>query len=476
LPISSPLPVNLPTPLRYRSSRLSLPVGALIALLQRNPAVQLVVSAVDYVTSSPAGALIRSGAATAASLGAIDALSGATTLVTSNNQSTLFVPAGSAIQPVIFGINNSINLGSWKVGGSIAPGLSLVAAEGGASLSGPGVLDATNKINSNTTPILQGTPTTAGSYTMTFQGFEFGGLQGLASGVFSYTVIVSGSSSGGTSGGGTSGGGSTSGGGPVILPPVPRVTVDGHSNGDIITLAAGASGLFQVTARYSATEGSKNLSGIRYNYWNPPSGNLTPFAGLFANGSSVFFPQSGSSGEVDQNVTLTPGDWYFWTDAQNSNGDSASTGAWTSGYVLHVVQGTGATSSTSPAPSTPAGDFPPTAIIAVDGRSNGDTISISKGGSATVTVRYTAIDSSNNLSGIRYNLWNPPAGNLTPFAGFFSNGNGFVPQAGGSGQVSQIVALTAGDWYFWTDAQNSNNDNTSTGAWSLGYVLHVVAQ
>jgi hypothetical protein len=35
--------------------------------------------------------------------------------------------------------------------------------------------------------------------------------------------------------------------------------------------------------------------------------------------------------------------------------------------------------------------------------------------------------------------------------------------------------LPAGDWYFWTDAQNSNGDDTSTGAWSAGYVLHVVA-
>ena len=144
--------------------------------------------------------------------------------------------------------------------------------------------------------------------------------------------------------------------------------------------------------------------------------------------------------------------------------------------MLHVVQGTGPATLTSPAPSTASGDFPPTPIIAVDGRSNGDTIAISKGSSATVTIRYTAVESANNLSGIRYNLWNPPAGKSHPFAGFFSNGNGFVPQSGGSGQVSQIMALTPGDWYFWTDAQNSNGDNMSTGAWAAGYVLHIVAQ
>ena len=233
-------------------------------------------------------------------------MAGATTLVESNSQSGLTIPAGAAMQPVIFSVSNTINLGSWKVAGSLPVGLSLVAAEGGATLTGPGVLDATNAKNDifNTTPILEGTPATAGTYTFTLQAFEFGGLQGLASAVFSYTVTVTGSSSGGTSGGGTSGGGSGSGPGAIVFPPVPRITVDGHSNGDTIALATGASGLFQVTARYSATAGSKNLSGIRYNFWNPPAGNLTPFAGMFSNGNSVFFPQAGSAGEVDQNITL----------------------------------------------------------------------------------------------------------------------------------------------------------------------------
>ncbi len=263
---------------------------------------------------------------------------------------------------------------------------------------------------------------------------------------------------------------------PSDFPPVSRITVDGHSNGDTITLAAGASGLFQVTARYTATDASKNLSGIRYNYWNPPAGNLTPFAGLFNNGGSLFFSEAGGYGEVDQTVTLTPGDWYLWTDSQNSNGDSNSTGAWTSGYILHVVQGTGKTTTTTPAASTLPPDVPPSSTIAVDGCSNGDTITISTGGSVAVTIRYAATDVTNNLSGIRYNIWNPPAGNLTPFAGFFTNGNGFVPQTGGAGAVTQVLNLTAGDWYFWTDAQNSNGDSTSTGAWAAGYVLHVVAQ
>jgi hypothetical protein len=451
---------------------LNLPVAALIALLQRNPAVRLIAAGGEYVTASPVGAVLRSAAAAAATFGAVNALSGATTLIESNNQPSLSIPVGSAMQPVIFGVNNTLNLGSWLVAGSIPPGLSLVAAEGGASLTGPGVLDATNakKDIFNTTPMLEGTPTAMGNYTFSLQAFELGALQGLASNVFSYTVTVTGNSNGG----GSSGSGSSSPGATVDVQPAPMVTVDGHSNGDTITLAAGASGIFQVTARYSATDASKNLSGIRYNLWNPPAGNLMPFAGLFSNGGG-FFNETSGYGEVDQTVTLSPGDWYFWTDAQNSNGDYTSTGAWTSGYVLHVVQGKGSTTSTMPAASTLPADVPPDARIAVDGHSNGDTITIAVGGSTTVTIRYSATDSSNNLSGIRYNMWNPPAGNLTPFAGFFSNGNGFAAETGGSGQISQVMNLPAGDWYFWTDAQNSNGDDTSTGAWSAGYVLHVVA-
>jgi hypothetical protein len=460
--------MNFPSLFSLRRARLHLPVATLVALLQRSPTVQVLITGGEYILASPVGTVLRSTAAAAAALGAIDAFAGATTLIESNNQPSLTLPSGTAMQPVVFGVNNTANLGSWLVGGVFPPGLKLVAAEGGASLSGPGTLDATNAKNDifNTTPILEGTPTTAGVYTLTLQAYEYGGLQGLVSNVFSYTVTVTGASSGGTS---------TPPSTTFDIPPIPKVAVDGHSSGDTLTLAAGASGLYQVTIRYSATDASKNLSGIRYNLWNPPAGNLLAFAGLFSNGGGGFFPETGSSGEVDQTQTLTPGDWYFWTDTQNSNGDSASTGAWTSGFVLHVVQGTGTATTTTPATSTLPADVPPNATVAVDGRSNGDTITITKGGSVSVTVRYSATDSSNNLSGIRSNVWGPPAGNTTPGAGYFSNGNGFVAQTGGSGQVSQIIGLTAGDWYFWTDAQNSHGDSTSTGGWTAGYVLHVVS-
>ena len=97
------------------------------------------VAGTDYVTSSPAGAVLRSAAAAAASLGAINALSGHD-LIESNSEPSLTLPVGSAMSPLIFGVNNTINIGSWRVGGTFPPGLSLVAAEGGAPLTGPGIL------------------------------------------------------------------------------------------------------------------------------------------------------------------------------------------------------------------------------------------------------------------------------------------------------------------------------------------------
>jgi len=40
-------------------------------------------------------------------------------------------------------VTNTINIGSWKVDGSLPPGLTLTAVEGGNMLTGPGLLDAT---------------------------------------------------------------------------------------------------------------------------------------------------------------------------------------------------------------------------------------------------------------------------------------------------------------------------------------------
>src|SRR5207248_2070621 len=76
--------------------------------------------------------------------------------------------------------------------------------EGGPSLSGPGKLQAPLNMTvdpndpygggtagtTTTTPFLTGMPTQAGTYTVTFQAWEFADLTGLASNTFSYQINV----------------------------------------------------------------------------------------------------------------------------------------------------------------------------------------------------------------------------------------------------------------------------------------------
>lgn len=123
--------------------------------------------------------------------------------------------------------------------------------------------------------------------------------------------------------------------------------------------------------------------------------------------------------------------------------------------------------STSQAVTVNGTNHPPSVGIAVDGHSPGDTITRPYGGSISVTVRYTAGDADGNLQGIRYNVWNATTG-------YFDNGGGgFVSTGGSSGEVDRTVNLDSnGDWYFWTDAQDTSGAYSSTGDWQNGF--HVV--
>jgi hypothetical protein len=132
---------------------------------------------------------------------------------------TFDATVGVQIQPLAFGITNSMNIGSWTLTGTLPPGLKLVAQENSAiALTAAGNLDATTPGstdswtgsttagNATTTPILEGTPTTAGTYNFGLQGFALGGEQGGGStagfvgtgisAVFPFTVVVSNASTG----------------------------------------------------------------------------------------------------------------------------------------------------------------------------------------------------------------------------------------------------------------------------------------
>jgi hypothetical protein len=178
----------------------------LIAVLQRSPTAVVVAQSGGAVAASTAGAVLRCAALAAASLGAVDSMAGATLLATTLTPNPtgplppFVVTVGAPITPLGFTIANLITIGSWKVSGTVPPGMTLTTVQpNGGSLTGPGGgnLDATNATNTLTTPLLEGTPTTPGTYTLNLQGFWYGGESGGpyggkgVSSVFSFTIIVS---------------------------------------------------------------------------------------------------------------------------------------------------------------------------------------------------------------------------------------------------------------------------------------------
>ncbi|MBA4137238.1 MAG: hypothetical protein C0518_07985 [Opitutus sp.] len=117
-----------------------------------------------------------------------------------------------------------------------------------------------------------------------------------------------------------------------------------------------------------------------------------------------------------------------------------------------------------------AANQPPIATVEVDGQYNGATVVRPYGGSLAITVRYKATDADGNLSGIRPQVWSPD-GNLN------NNGGNFVGQSGASGEVAWTVYLNQnGNWYFWTDAQDSviSPSYVDSGAWGSGFRINVI--
>lgn len=157
----------------------NLPAALLLGLLQRSPMVRVIASAADRLTAAPLGAWLRATTVSAASLGAIQTLVGATTLIT-NKASPLAATVGVPVA-VAFGINGPGvgNPGSWVVGGAIPPGLNFSGATAPATVNVSSL-------------VLSGAPTTAGAYTVTLQGWENKDRKGNGSPVYTYVVNVTG--------------------------------------------------------------------------------------------------------------------------------------------------------------------------------------------------------------------------------------------------------------------------------------------
>ncbi len=160
------IPVNLSPSLLRRLAWLNLPGALLIALLQRTPVLRVLASAGENFAGSPAASVLRSVFATSVSLGAVQALVGATQFVQSPANPVMgtvgaslqmgFTITGTPSPPASFQITS----------GSLPPGLAFNPAPvGGVIRSGA--------------PTVSGTPTQAGSFTVSVQGYNGSNGSGL---------------------------------------------------------------------------------------------------------------------------------------------------------------------------------------------------------------------------------------------------------------------------------------------------------
>ncbi len=158
---------------------LNLPTVTLLALLQRTPVVRVLIATEEFVLASPIGAVLKSFAAVAASLGAVHSLAGATQLATTS-PSPFAATAGT---PVTIGFSITGTLSepeTWTVGGAVPPGLTF---QGGA----------TSGTIAGATLTLSGTPTAAGSYVLTLKATDT--PTSTSTPDYNYTINVTGGSS-----------------------------------------------------------------------------------------------------------------------------------------------------------------------------------------------------------------------------------------------------------------------------------------
>ncbi len=132
---------------------------SLLLLLQRTPALRVAsTEAAGSAAPSRIVALLRAAFGTAASLGAVHSLAGATRFVVSSPN--VLGTVGTAITPVAFTVTGAaIPASSFRVNGTLPPGLTVTNANASGVLNG-----------SNGT--ITGTPTRSGAYTISILAYE----------------------------------------------------------------------------------------------------------------------------------------------------------------------------------------------------------------------------------------------------------------------------------------------------------------
>jgi hypothetical protein len=144
-----------------RLTWLNLPGALLFTLLQRTPALHVWSAGVEPVVASPAAHLVRS-VFTVAALGTWHALAGATAYVQNPPGNPVPGTVGTPLAVAFTYTGTPSPPQYFAVTGQLPPGLSFVPAP-------------TFGVVRSGTPLISGTPTQAGSYTVNIQGFGLAG-------------------------------------------------------------------------------------------------------------------------------------------------------------------------------------------------------------------------------------------------------------------------------------------------------------
>ena len=154
---------------------INLPVAALLALLQRTPLLRVVAAAESLVHASPVGHVLRSAFTAVASLGAVQALAGATQFSVSST--SVRGTVGTAVQVVAFSVTGAnAQPGSYRVAG-LPPGVTMTGV-------------AANGILNGSTGTLSGTPTASGTFNASITAYQNAGARGATYGPTTVSFVI----------------------------------------------------------------------------------------------------------------------------------------------------------------------------------------------------------------------------------------------------------------------------------------------
>lgn len=143
--------------LQMKCARAQMSIFMLMMLLQRTPVIKYMMQ-LEKAATAPIAKMIRAFTVTAASLGGLHSLSGATEYVI-NPASPADAKVGEAFA-LVFDVSGAPSgVSSWKITGDIPPGLTIEGLIG-------------DNINTEDSVAITGTPTTVGSYNITIKPFN----------------------------------------------------------------------------------------------------------------------------------------------------------------------------------------------------------------------------------------------------------------------------------------------------------------